>query len=400
MALLIQHSHGKAQKLEGAFTRECAEGVIFAARNERPDKLAACVESLREDHDGKELLFDPQFYVSTLVPPNDRYLPEYNFYKPGLTAAAFASGKASATYAKNALTFQHDLGFDSLISPTVAFDGFNDAYYQAALSLAYASLEEHAALTNPNPLLLSFVFSEDALASRQQIDRFLDTVTQQDWGMAGFYLIVSRPEDGYQQRFEADRFAHLLYMTHALGVTNDLRVIFGYTDFCGLPLRAVGADAFANGWSQSVRRFQRKGFIKRKGGGQPPRDRYSSGPLFNSIFVDELQQIFEVDRLNDVLSRVDMDDLITKASSPQAADWGVNQGQMQHWQTLCKLDGELADNPKTAVRNLIRELRNADGLYRILEAQSVQFDRQTGKEHLMQWVEALTAFQRIAGWAS
>ncbi len=399
MSLLIQHGHGKSDKLDSAFGHEYADGVLFAARNEKPERLRQCIETLREEYPDKELLFDPQFYISTFNPPNDRYLPEYPFYKPGLSASVFAKPQSVSKYARDTLKYQQDLGLSALISPSVVFDSFADAWYQVALSLAYASLEAHDTLKDPAPLFLTFVLSEEALASREDVERFLDTITQQDWGMEGFYIIVARSDDGYNQRFEPELLAHLLYATHVLSVTNGLRVICGYTDFVGLLLRAVGADVFATGWSQSLRRFQKKDFIKRKSGGQPPRDRYSSGPLFNSILLGELQDIHVSGKLQDVLSGVVEDEIITSAQSPSAAtNWGVAKSQLHHWHTLFRLDDEIEGRPKNDVKKMIKALREADGLYRILESDGVQFERNTNKDHLMQWVDALGRFQGLVGW--
>ena len=75
MSLFAQHGHGKSDKITTALAGTL-DGVIFGARNEKPEKLAACLEDIRESFD-VELLVDPQFYVCTQTPPNDRYLPDY-----------------------------------------------------------------------------------------------------------------------------------------------------------------------------------------------------------------------------------------------------------------------------------------------------------------------------------
>ena len=93
MALFVQHGHGKAEKITTALDDGSVEGVIFGARNEQPKKLEAYIDRLRNDYGNCELLLDPQFYVSTLVPANDRYLPEYAYYDAGRTASNFTSSR-------------------------------------------------------------------------------------------------------------------------------------------------------------------------------------------------------------------------------------------------------------------------------------------------------------------
>jgi hypothetical protein len=355
------------------------------------------LQTLRNADYECELLFDPQFYVSTLVPPNDRYLPEYEHYNAGRTASDFTSSRRIRGYVQQTLDYQIDLGVDALISPTVIFDSFADRWHQISLNLADASLEHHESLSGPPPLLLSFAFSEEALSATDDVNRFLDAVTQDQWHMGGLYLLVARNDVTYSQQFEAQRLANYLYMAYVLGHINGLRVVSGYTDFVGIPLRAAGANVFATGWSHSLRRFCTKAFIKRKSGGQPARERYSSSPLYNSIFLGELQDVFDVEYLSDVLSGVPLDSQITSASSPQGSGWTTPISQHHHWQTLQAMDASLTGRVRPDLRNTVRALREANSSYLLLEAAGVQFERSTGKDHLMGWVRAIDDFQRAAG---
>lgn len=400
MAIYIQHGHGKSDKITTALHDGTIGGVVFGARNEKPGNLPAYLCQIRETQEDCELVLDPQFYVSTLNPPNDRYLPDYPYYDAGLTASDFTGARRVRQYARRTLNYQVDLGLDSLISPTVIFDSFSDRWHQIALNLADASLEHVAELSDPSPLLLSFVFKEEALAATEEVNRFLDTVTQDDWNMDGFYLIVDRGERSYNQRFEASRLAQYLYIVYVLGQINGLRVVCGYTDFVGILLRAVGADVFATGWSQSLRQFHRSNFIKRPPGGQPARERYSSIPLFNSILLSQLQEVYEFGHLRDVLSGVALDSEVTRAPDPVSAGWTNPLSQQHHWQTLHELDGGLSGRVRPDLRQTVQQLREADGLYRLLEAAGVQFDRNTGRDHLMEWVRGIHEFHRMAGLAS
>ena len=400
MALYAQHGHGKSDKIDKALADDDLQGVIFGARNETPERLAPYITKLREDHADCTLLLDPQFYVSTMTPPNDRFLPEYPYYEAGRTATDFTRARRLAEYAKSTLDFQLGLGLDSLISPSICFDSFSDRWHQVALNLADASLEYYDSLHDAPPLLLSFVFSEQALSSLEDVQRFLDTVTQDDWGMEGFYLIVSRDESAYNQQFDAQRLSHLLYLVHVLGEINGLRVVCGYSDFVGVLLRAVGAEAFATGWSQSLRQFHRKNFLRRPAGGQQPRARYSSGPLFNSVLLGELQDIHDGGHLDDVLSGVPLDHVITDAASPQAADWTRPISQRHHWQALQRLNQMVTGDVRADLRTISQRIRNARGLYTMLEAAGVPFDRYTGKDHLTDWIRGIRGFCDEAGLTS
>ncbi len=399
MAIFVQHGHGKSDKIDIALADGTVQGVIFGARNEKPENLRTYIQKLRAEQPDCELLFDPQFYVSTLVPPKDRYLREYEYYSAGRTANDFTSSRRIRKYAKQTLDRQVDFGLNALISPTVIFDSFGDRWYQIALNLADASLEYHSTLDQPPPLLLSFAVTEGALSDTDDVHRFLDTVTQDEWSMDGFYFLIARSDNTYNQRFETQRLANLLYAVYVLGRINGLRVVSGYTDFVGIPLRAAGADVFATGWSQSLRRSCRKFFVEQGTRGQPPRERYSSRPLFNSIFLGELQDTYDAGYPGKALSNVPLDVHITQATAPQASDWTTGLSQRHHWQTLHAMDQELTGRVKDDLRITSANLQDAYSLYTYLEAAGVQFDRNNGKDHLKEWGRAIKEFQRMAGFS-
>ncbi len=393
MSLYVQHGHAKAARLSEALARQRADGVIFAARNEKPQNLKDCLAELRRGIQC-ELLFDPQFYVSTLIPPNDRYLPEYPYYEAGRTAADFIGASRIKGFVERTLGFQSQLGVDRLISPTVLMNGFTDRWSQVALTLADASIEYHAGLKDPPPLLLSFLIAEGAFDSKDELDSFLDTLTA--WDVDGFYLIVARDERAYSQRFDDARLAHLLYAVHVLADRNGFRVVCGYSDFVGVLLRSVGATAFATGWSQSQRQFHVERFLKRPSGGRQARLRYSSGPLFNSIMLSELQSIHDVGAMPSVLSGVSLDEVIAKANGPEASDWNQSTSDHHHWETLAKLDRRLCGRVTDDAATIYEMLREAHGLYATLESRVV-FDRFTDGSHLPEWGRAMRSFKELVG---
>jgi hypothetical protein len=393
MAFYVQHGHGKSDKISKALEQGVIDGVILSPRNESLANMSACIAECRQ-HDC-EILFDPQFYVSTLVPAKDGYLPQdyKEYYTAGRTSGDFIRAKKNREYARGTLDVQVALGVDGLISPSVIFDSFSDKWSQTALTLADASLEYHSELKAPPPLLLTIIFDEAALSSKDELDKFLDIITA--WDVEGFYLVLVRSDSGYSQRFDEARLSHLLYFVHVLGVVNEYRVICGYSDFVGVLLRAAGASGFATGWYQSLRQFHRKAFLMRKAGGQPSRERYSSLPLVNSIFLSELQSIYEVGALEQVLSGVDLDAVVKGSAGPEASTWNRPTSEVHHWQTLAALEDSVAGGSASDLDVLLEQLKEASGLYAQLEGQGVQFERQTDGRHLGEWIRGITQFREL-----
>ncbi len=393
MAFYIQHGHAKSDRLDEALESDIATGVIFGARNEKIANIERCVACVRERNG--EVLFDPQFHVSALIPANDRFLPEYPYYKVGRTASDFIGVKKLAGYAKSTLDFESTLEPDRLISPTVIFDTFESKWCQIALNLADASLDYHAGLKGAAPLLLSFVIGEQALESRSELDAFLDQLTSWDT-MTGAYLVVSREDSSYSQKFNSERLTNALYMNYVLGNINGLEITNGFSDFSGLLYRAVGSKTFATGWSQGLRQFHKRSFTKQKPGGQLPLLRYTSGPLLNSILLSEVQQVFENGGIDEVLSDVPYDPAITDANSPEDSDWSSRTSELHHWETLSKLDASLGLDVKKNLTKIEERIVAAEELYLALANDGIVFSPKSRAEHLEQWSEAIQAFRETA----
>jgi hypothetical protein len=390
MALLVQHGHAKSDKIDSALEMKIIEGVVFGARNEKAENINACVESVHAM--GGHVLIDTQFNVSAISPANDRFLPEYPFYKAGRTAADFIGIKKLASYVKSTLDYQVMLNPDRLLSPSVIFESFESNWCQTALNLADASLDYHSELRNPPPLLLTFIIGEQALASRVELDAFLDQLTSWE-NLFGVYLVIAREEKTYSQMYDPERLANALYMSYVLGKINSLEVVNGYSDFAGLLYRSVGSNAFATGWSQGLRQFHRRSFTKQPPGGQPPKLRYTSIPLLNSILLSELQQIHEVGRLQDVLSGVSLDSVITDASSPEESDWSPRISELHHWEGLHTIDQIIESDVKANLAAFETRIDSAKELYVQLAEDGVVFGTLTRSNHLDQWSEAIYIFQ-------
>lgn len=215
MSLYLQHGHGKSTRIADAHNDGSATGVIFSPRNEKIDNLNNYISELRT-LGSLDVMLDPQFHISTVSPPKDRYLPEdYGYYQAGRTTRDFTGAQMIQTYARETLEFQDAMDVDRFVSPTVIVSTFSDRWSQIALQLADASCDHHGGMASPKPLLLSFVISEAAFDSRVEVDQFLDELTT--WDATGFYICIVRDEATYNQKFDPDRFAHLMYATYVLG---------------------------------------------------------------------------------------------------------------------------------------------------------------------------------------
>jgi len=397
MTVFAQHGYGKTNKIETGIMAHHISGVILSPRDESPDNLQAYIAGLRTQFsNGITILFDPQFYATTVLPVRDGHLPEYDYYQSGLTRARFIAQTDIRRYVADTLNYQANLPLDSIISPSVLFGDFQDPWSQIALSMAQEAITHHAGLPNAPPLLLSLVMDEGALRSRDALDEFLDIITV--WNVAGVYLVVNRNDRNYPALFDETHLANLMYLVYVLSHVNGLAVICGYTDLVGLVMHAVGANVSCTGWYNSLRQFSLARFRLMTGGRQP-RPRYASAPLLNSILiVPELAAAYSVGRIAQVLSQTAYDGVMA-TGDPANAQWPPNTACLHHWEVLDRLTREVSSHGSVAQNlSLLEEwIGQGIAIYRLLEQLGITFESATGSREIEVWQRAIHAFRGEAG---
>ncbi len=396
--LLAQAGYGRGNKIHTGLDEDFVNGVILSPKDERRDRLEQCVSDLRLNYVDATILLDPQFYVATVSAPRDGRLPEYDYYKDyaPLSRTQFTP-RQIRLYVRQCLNYQNSLGALSyILSPSVLFEDFRDSWSQIALNMAEESISQHSRLRGAAPLLISVVTSELAMRNATGMEEFLDALTSLD--SQGFYLLINRTSSGYQPAIETRTMENLMYFVHVLANLNEYRVIVGYSDWLGFLLHAAGAFATATGWHQSLRQFSMSRF-EPAGGGRRPRKRYSSAPMLsNPLVAPELEDIFRAGLLPGVLSGSLYDSILERGPARGEAGWTDEIGCLAHWAAVRRAIDRVERQRDTAARltTALQLIDSARSLYDRLTARGVNFEPQTGPDHLESWRDATTAFQNTA----
>ncbi len=397
--LLAQTGYGRGNKIHTALGEDLVGGVILSPKDERRERLEECVSDLRDRHADAWIMVDPQFYATTVSVPRDGRLPEYNYYADHapLSRNQF-SPRQIARYVHACLDYQNDLpGISHILSPSVLFDDFRDSWSQIALNMAEASIDHHDNLTDAPPLLVTVVTSELALRNATGLGEFLDALSGLE--VDGFYLLLNRSSSGYQAAMDTRAMENLLYFVHVLAHLNDYQVVVGYSDWLGFLLHAAGASATATGWHQSLRQFSMARF-EPAGGGRRPRKRYSSTPLLsNSLIIPELDDIYRTGLLNNVLSGSDYDEILRTGPAAGEARWTDEIGCLAHWAAIGRAIAQIEAQrrPSAKLNTALGLIDGAVTLYDRLLHRGVNFEPQTGPDHLTSWRDSVLAFRHTAG---
>ncbi|MFV2044890.1 MAG: hypothetical protein ACC700_16850 [Anaerolineales bacterium] len=397
MGVLAQAGWGKSDKIERGLQSGHLSGVILSPRDQTPASLAEFVQTLRgEFGENVEILFDPQFYATTVDNARDRHLPDYPYYRSGLTRANFISQQDVQGIAAGVIDYQTTLDLDRILSVAVRVADFNNPWSQIALSLALESVNAHSTIEGAAPLLLSFVVDESALKNREALDEFLDIISA--WEVHGFYFLVKSDTAQYPPRYEEAWLENLLYLAYVLSVVNDFELVFGYSDLVGAVLHATGAKHIGTGWYNSLRQFSMNRF-EPSTGGQARRPRYTSAPLLSSVIVvPELETISQVGLLANALTGTAYDNVMV-AAGPANANWPLNVACLHHWQALHELMEHVVSQGSVDSRltEVVNQIDSAEANYALLTGAGAVFDPTTGPRHLAAWKRAIRNFRADAG---
>ena len=76
MGIYAQHGWGKSTKMTLGIQNDLIDGIIWSPRDENADGLPALIQQYRSLNQSISMLFDPQFYVTTIENPRDGHLPD------------------------------------------------------------------------------------------------------------------------------------------------------------------------------------------------------------------------------------------------------------------------------------------------------------------------------------
>ena len=385
MTILGQHGYAKSDKIQQGIEDGSIQGVIMSPRDERPQNLVSFLSQLPH---WVERLVDPQFYVGAISNPRQGKLDDYSHYATNLAPASFTPA-AITRYVDDTLEWQDALNVSMVVSPTVIVDALSNRWAQIAMTMAQESLYRHS---SERPLLISLVIGEDALLETTLVDAWLNELTQLD--VAGFYLVVRRSQEDYRQQYDPEILSSLLRVCYSLAQVNEYKVIVGYSDLVTLLLHAVGVEGTGAGWYASLRQFGLRRFSQVTGGSQP-RPRYTSRPLLNSIFIFELNSIYNNGYIANVLSDTNYDQPFNGNQNPGNVSWPPRDAALHHWRVLSDIAESISGTTVSARLDSVRSsIGQALALYTQIGLDL--FRTETGPTHLQQWLDALDRFRSDA----
>lgn len=393
MAIYAQHGYGKSDKISRGIENGIIGGIILSPKDENPTKMQEYINHIMNKYKDVEIIFDPQFYVSTISPAKEGNLLEYDYYKPNLIRANFMRHKDISEYVVSTIKYQYELNLTKIISPTIIIDDFNDPWSQISLTMAQEAEAYNSAIQDAKPLLVSICFNETALKNREAVNEYLDMLSLLN--VAGFYISVRREGRNSALEIEPDILSRLMYFNYILSYINQYEVVLGYTDFVGLPIYCTGIKAISTGWFNGLKQFSLSRF-QPSAGGRRPLPRYTSKELLNCILqIPELQTVYHLGMIESVLSNTKYDSILKV--NPAGVSWPSDVECLQHWEVLDEITKKIdsISNVSGKLDYTLELIANANALYSKLEDKKMIWE--TSHHHLEQWIRGITEFRNEIG---
>lgn len=393
MSIYAQHGYGKSDKISRGIEDGNIGGIILSPKDENPNKIEEYIQFIYKNFKDVDLIFDPQFYVSTITPAKEGNLLRYDYYKSNLIRANFMRHKDIMEYVTNTIDYQYKIKLNKIVSPTIIVDDFNDPWSQISLTMAQEAEIYNSSLDNSKPLLISICFNETALKNSEAVSEYLDMLSLLD--VKGFYIVVKRENKNSAFEIDPQILSKLMYFSYTLSTINQYEVIFGYTDFVGIPIYCTGIKAMSTGWFNGLKQFTLSRF-QPSTGGRRPLPRYTSKQLLNAILqIPELQTIYELGMIDSVISNTKMDSALKV--NPAGVPWLADIECLQHWEVLHDITNKIdtMDSISKKLDYTLKIISEANNIYLELAKKNMIWD--TAHYHLEQWTRGINDFRNEIG---
>lgn len=398
MKLYGQHGHADGHKIEEGLRRQLIDGVIYSPKDVSLVRLQQNLESHRAEFPNADILFDPQYYASTLaVDPNARtgkLGEDYDSYFAPRRRSQLLSEEQVTEDIEKVCNFQADLDVSAIIAPNIIISrSFDSAEAAIAMDFFRNSGTAGRAANHGRPVFATLAISRDTLLNREELLGFLNELTVVENPPDGFYiLIATNSSEARTEMYHADVLAGWMLINHTLA-TNGFVVVNGYSDLLTPFLGAARGSAGATGWWSNLRAFSLDRFHPPVGGGRLPVERYLSCSLLNRITFYELDALRAV--APEVLNGLSTDAIYTDSEGCQPQR---NQEVLQSWDAIRELNSRLgSENQREALRRCRTAISLAEEFYAEIGLRAAfALDPKSDDGHLAALASGLDEFERLA----
>lgn len=342
-------------------------------------------------------MFDPQFYASILAAQPGVRLG----YLTGDPSYPYFSGRRRQDLERDAqvesdlravLEFQANLPVTTAIAPNIVIRrSFDSIEGTISKDFIRNSAEVWRSIDQSRPVFATVAVSTNVLNDLDELQIFLQEITEVENPPDGFYLLLEKPDTNTSAYLtEPDVLSRWMFLNYSLKV-NGIETINGYTDTLMPYVAAAGGSAFATGWYNTQKNFSLKKFEPTSGFARRPASRYLSIALLKSIRTNELDDL----RNNfPILNGLSCDDLYDQNDGSST---DVTGEALQNWEALRAMTGPVNPDDQLASLAFCREaLSSAEALYVEIQNYGYSLRDRSNRAHIDLIREELDLFEELA----
>ena len=300
MKILAQHGFGNGQRIQRGLAEGLIEGAILGAKDITPTKLAELLVEMENESPTSVRLFDPQFYAALIAANPGARLgslvgeagKEFHPYFEARRRRELEREQKVISDCESVIRYQAGLPVSGLIAPNIVIHrSFDSAEATISKNFLRNAGPVARSISPELPVYATLAVSANALNDRIELQNFLQEITELDEPPNGFYLLLEKPDTTIPAALtEPDVLSRWMLVTHTLKLSG-FEIINGYADMLAPYFGAVGSDAVASGWYNTLKTFSLRKFEPTSDFARRPVARYSSKPLMKSIRHTELHDL-------------------------------------------------------------------------------------------------------------
>lgn len=397
MKLFAQQGSHTGGKIRQGLERSLLDGVIYGAKDIRPQTLEDKLERLSGDFPEADLMLDPQFYACLLAAqPGVRlgYLagdPSYPYFS-GRRRQDLERDEQVESDLQETLQYQSQLPVTAAIAPNIVIRrSFDSIEGTISKDFIRTTSQVWRSFDDDRPVFATVAISTNALNDLNELQIFLQEITELDDPPDGLYLLLEKPETATTTYLtEPDVLSRWMFLNYSLKV-NGVETINGYTDVLAPYVAASGGASFATGWYNTQKNFSLKKFEPSSGFARRPVSRYMSQALLKSIRTNELDDLREI---FDVMNGLPCDEFYDPEDGSSADPTGE---ALQNWEALRAMAEAVDSNDQEASLATCRgALDAAEALYVEIQNYGYTLRDRSSRAHIDLIREELDAFEELA----
>lgn len=345
MSVFAQIGSQCGSKITDGLNNGFIDGCILSPRDSKLDALKKRIDEFQEQHPDFDILFDPQYYASTVAATETKtklgYLEtEYTAFFSGAHYRELRRDSVVQKKIEKCLDFQQqELNISKFILPNICIvNDFDSASANVALSFLEIGSDVAKSKNIHKQSYLTLAIDNTCIRQTERFLDFMDDLTSGRYSAKQFYILVQSSRYNEPCPWNnPDALANQMYLAYVMA-ENGYKTLWGYSFLSAPFLWAAGADDCAFGWFNTLRYFSLNRYRDLGMSGRRANKRYFVAKLGVPVEWTLVANTIRPDSEIYLQNRFASDNIFFNASGQEPTD---SNEISQYWDSLKRIDNAI-----------------------------------------------------------